>query len=251
MVNPGDSEKSIVQPLWRNQILPKLNTKYDADLTICLHDLHATPTIGTRKPGILSIVCFSHMADLPGYVKDKPLTIFYLAVVGEIKSVRITLDEFTDEEKGQMDSFLVDLLQYQPQRTEATGFLTDANIIQFFKIEKTGPLSYYLHESKTYNLADEGGPLLLGLLQTNPTKLGLDPFILFNNKEIVCQKGGERWHSQKARVFAAPAWRTREKAAVHSRWKRHFTTISRSCSAFAMYVAALFCASSFSTSFGA
>jgi hypothetical protein len=93
-----------------------------------------------------------------------------------------------DEEKGQMDSFLVDLLQYQPQRTEATGFLTDANIIQFFKIEKTGPLSYYLHESNTYNLADEGGPLLLGLLQTNPTKLGLDPFILFNNKEIVCNK---------------------------------------------------------------
>jgi hypothetical protein len=35
------------------------------------------------------------MADLPGYVKDKLLSIFYLAIVGEIKSVRITLDEFT------------------------------------------------------------------------------------------------------------------------------------------------------------
>jgi hypothetical protein len=71
-----------------------------------------------------------------------------------------------------MDSFLVDLLQLQLQRHEATGFLTDGRIIQFFRVTRKSD-SYLLEETPVYYLHQGGGTLLLRLLCTPLNLLGL------------------------------------------------------------------------------
>ena len=57
-----------------------------------------------------------------------------MTIVGELKSGRKEKEEFSNEEKGQMDSFLSELLHYQPHRSFATGFLSDGRIIKFFRL---------------------------------------------------------------------------------------------------------------------
>jgi len=112
------SETAVVQPYWTkviDQRLPK-NTK------ICLKDCHDQATIGTRKP------------DIVGYVCGESQSIFYIALVGELKGRRPDdKADFSGEEKGQLLSFFEDLLKLQSHRNEVTGFLSDGLYIQFFR----------------------------------------------------------------------------------------------------------------------
>jgi hypothetical protein len=183
----GASENTVVQPYWRKKI-KEINDSLDPSLTVTLVDTHGTPTIGTRKPGIISVsgkhFRFKHLffffSDISGKVKEKPLSPFYIALVGEVKAGRTGLDEFTNEEKGQLDSFLYELLRLQPQRQQATGFLTDGRIIQFFRL--THKEGYLLEETPVYYLHDDGGAYLLGLLRSSPLSLGLP------ETELMCDK---------------------------------------------------------------
>ena len=63
---------------------------------------------------------------------SQPQSLFYLAVVGDLKGGR-SLDKFTSEEKGHIASFLAKLLKLT-QRHFCFGFLTDGRIIQVFCI---------------------------------------------------------------------------------------------------------------------
>ena len=113
----GSAETGVVQPYWTTVINERLPT----DTKICLKDCHGKPTIGSRKPDII------------GYVRGEPESIFYIALVGELKGRRAEHKaEFSHEEKGQLLSFLEDLLKLQTHRSEVTGFLSDGCFIQFF-----------------------------------------------------------------------------------------------------------------------
>jgi hypothetical protein len=103
--------------------------------------------------------------------------------VGELKGGRGSSDEFTNEEKGQMDSFLVDLLQLQQQRSAATGFLTDGRIIQFFRVINSD--HYQLEETPVYFLHQIGGLLLLELLCAPLNWLGLSETKLTSNGQTI------------------------------------------------------------------
>ena len=65
------------------------------------------------------------MLDLPVYLRGRPRSVFYMIAVGELKGARGDIDEFTNDEKGQMVTYLAELLQIQPTRTSATGFLSE------------------------------------------------------------------------------------------------------------------------------
>ena len=115
----GSSETGFVQPYWAKVIDKRLPT----DTKICLKDCHGKPTIGTRKPDII------------GYVRGEPESIFYIALVGELKGRRpASKANFSHDEKGQLLSFLEDLLKLQTHRNEVSGFLSDGSYIQFFRL---------------------------------------------------------------------------------------------------------------------
>ena len=98
--------------------------------------------------------------------------------IGEIKSRRGDDNEaFSNEEKGAVDAFLSELLLLQPHRTEASAFLTDGKIIQFFRLFKTAQLHY----TAEFNLSDMGFEYLMGLLQMSPAQLGLQDIQIFKD----------------------------------------------------------------------
>jgi len=186
----GSSETSVVQPYWTTVI----NDRLPADTTICLKDCHGTATIGTRKP------------DIVGYVRGEPQSIFYVALVGELKGRRPPSNkaDFSDDEKGQLLSFLEDLLKLQTHRKEVTGFLSDGCFIQFFRLMiivddlvlEEGPVEslasmhlphfffFLLANKLTILLLVKGGLWLAGALYSDLSKLGLMSSITMNSKKV-------------------------------------------------------------------
>jgi hypothetical protein len=170
----GASETQEVQPWW--ECVTK-NLKDDPNLKIDLQDEHKHPTIGDRKP------------DLIGWEKRKPHNPYYIVVVGELKGRRKEgKDNFTDEEKGKMESFLEDLIHdYQQHRVQVTGFLSDGYLIQFFLLENHNN-NLKLWETPVYLLNGEGGEYLIGLLSTVPSQLGMQSPLQVNNQEVFLNK---------------------------------------------------------------
>ncbi len=145
----GASESKIVQPYWSERL--KL---FPQGLPITLVDAHNKVSYGRRKP------------DVVGYVSDKPRSIFYIAVVGDVKARRTAdKEDFDDSEKGHLESFLEELLfEYQPYRSVANGFLTDGCLIQFFRLQKKAHNAVEWTESPVLRLHEDGGRWLIGLL---------------------------------------------------------------------------------------
>lgn len=56
-------------------------------------------------------------------MKDKPRNSFYVVFVGANKARRGEGDQeqFSDDEKGQIESYLEEVLQLQPNRVDVTG----------------------------------------------------------------------------------------------------------------------------------
>lgn len=65
------------------------------------------------------------LLDTLAYVKGKPQNEYYIVFVGENKARRSESQTgFTDDEKGQLVSYLQEVLKYQPTRHEITGIFS-------------------------------------------------------------------------------------------------------------------------------
>jgi len=170
----GADETRVVQPYWSD----KLKNFPDKHLAVVLKDTHRSVSFGTRKP------------DVVGYLANKPRSIFHIALVGDVKARRQENKAVFDaSEKGQMESFLEDLLlEFQPYRQAVNGFLTDGCLIQFFRLEKleasTSACELQWTEGPVHFLHDEGDKWLLGLLR-NRNAHGLPEDIVINEEPVV------------------------------------------------------------------
>jgi hypothetical protein len=148
----GADEIRVVQPYWSEKLK---NFPDKEDLAVVLEDTHRSVSYGNRKP------------DVVGYVANKPRSVFHIALVGDVKARRqANKESFDASEKGHLESFLEDLLlDFQPYRRAANGFLTDGCLIQFFRLERLGPAELLWREGPVLHLHDMGDRWLLGLLQ--------------------------------------------------------------------------------------
>lgn len=115
---------------------------------------------------------------------------FNIVLFGELKA-RKNKKNFTDKQKGQLESYLEDFIYSESQsiRKEITGFLASEYIIQFFKLSKNDDDSLLFMESTVFDLKDKGGYYLIGLLQTEPINLGFIHFeVKYNNKSLRFEK---------------------------------------------------------------
>jgi hypothetical protein len=107
-------------------------------------DKHSTVSFGTHKPNIV------------GYLAGQPKSVAHIVLIGELK-VRCLAgkDDFDDEEKGHLESFLEELLlNYQPWRLLVFGFLSDGVLIQFFRLVVKPKKELY--EGKPMQLVEDG-----------------------------------------------------------------------------------------------
>lgn len=169
--DPGASETKKVQPWWEIviRLLPN-------DLSIELADEHKHPTIGNRKPDII------------GWERGKPHSSFYIVIIGELKERRGTKEEFEASEMGQLESFMQDLLEnFQPHRNEITAFLSDGKLIQFFQLQHIQH-NWTFSQTPVYHLENRGGKLLMGLLKTRPSSLGMVTNLKVSSNLVTIEK---------------------------------------------------------------
>ena len=121
---PGASEKRVVQ----NHVTEVLATLATVDTRLRMLDTHDKVSFFDRKPDIC-ICPAPHASTLP--------PAWYIVAIGEVKGRRGNQERFDDDEIGRIVLFLQDLLRARPDRTMATGFLTDTYIIQFFRLRTT------------------------------------------------------------------------------------------------------------------
>jgi hypothetical protein len=117
-------------------------------------DKHTTTSFGSCKP------------DVVGYLAGQPQSVAHIALIGELKGRRSAgKDDFDDEEKGHLESFLEELLiNYQPWRSSMFGFLSDGVLIQFFRLV-VKPRKQ-LHEGPPMQLVEDGAWGLATLLES-------------------------------------------------------------------------------------
>lgn len=172
----NSAETETVQPWWTHCL--SLSRKIESTKLLA-RDTHGRNSLGTRKP------------DTTIYPRGKPRNEFNIVAVGENKPRRgRSSDAFTEQEKGQLVNFLKKLINSQTATRErdgmasATGYLSDAHIIQFFcleaKISTDGNrLEYILYASKVLLLASDSNSLkengalaFLALFDSTPEDLG-------------------------------------------------------------------------------
>ncbi|ELR12999.1 uncharacterized protein ACA1_096710 [Acanthamoeba castellanii str. Neff] len=145
---PGSSESRTVQPFW-SSIIPQLPRD-----EVVLVDKHSTVSFGTCNP------------DIVGYLAGQPKSVAHIVLIGELKARRSAgKDDFDDEEKGHLESFLEELLlNYQPWRSSMFGFLSDGVLIQFFRLVVRPKKELY--EGKPMQLVEDGARGLATLLES-------------------------------------------------------------------------------------
>ena len=176
----GASEKRVVQPHMTKVIKELAN----ADTRLRMLDTHDKVSFFDRKPDI--VICPAN------YASSLPAA-WYIVAIGDVKGRRSGQDKFDDDEIGKVIFFLQDLLRARPDRTTATGFLTDSYIIQFFRVRiiSKEQLNYKVDATRPYYLkrpADGtvcGGDWLHSLLQENPFTLGAPTIELSVDGSIV------------------------------------------------------------------
>ncbi len=173
------NEQSHIQPWWSQRL-----KRFPPTTFLQAVDGHAKPTLGTRKP------------DTVIYFRDRPKSLLNMVALGDNKPLRSKeLGDFDDVDKGHMVELLLSLIHQQPFRrimnsegvtvAEATGFLSNSWIIQFFRLKMLGN-EIHLDESEPMYLEGKGGLALMGLLNAEPYMLGWTvPLITVNNNPIV------------------------------------------------------------------
>lgn len=186
----GASKSKVVQPMW-NKLIPELNK--NTTLKSQPANRYNLDSIGSRSPGIISLLSLCrhisqsphYFIDVPVYIAGKPQTPFYMSAIIDNKG-KISGDDFTNEHKGHIASFIDSLLS-MTVRNFVIGALNNCRIIKFFKGSKDGKALKIL-ESPTYFLDREGGCLLSYLFMAEPSELGLiTPSILLNKREVLVE----------------------------------------------------------------
>ena len=137
----GASKKRVVQPHMTKVIkeLAKVDTR------LRMLDTHDKVSFFDRKPDI--VICPAN------YASSLPAA-WYIVAIGDVKGRRSGQDKFDDDEIGKVIFFLQDLLRARPDKTTATGFLTDSYIIQFFRVRiiSKEQLNYKVDATRPYYL---------------------------------------------------------------------------------------------------
>jgi hypothetical protein len=188
------NESNIVQPIWSSYLgVGGLNvgtgsilkfsshkTFFGKPITLDWEDTHKAPSIGTRKP------------DECLYIKDKPHTAFYVAVVGDLKDPG---EKFKADAKGHILAFMLRLMEFQPSRPYVIGYLRNSNVIQFFRVCRDAGASHdavtftYL-ETQEYSWAKEGAQLFASILTSKPGELGWEvPKLPWKGMEVTAFLG--------------------------------------------------------------
>jgi hypothetical protein len=164
------NESNTVQPIWSKFLsedglllndkrvlkFSDIKTLKSKRLTLRWEDRHLTTSIATRKP------------DEVMYIAGHPSTVYYIAVVGDLKSPG---QDFTTANKGHILSFLVRLMECQPFRHFAFGYLRNSEVVQFFKVTRGNEGFTYL-QTPEYNWCLEGADIFADLLTAQPSELG-------------------------------------------------------------------------------
>lgn len=91
-------------------------------------DTHLTPVLGRRKP------------DITFYERNNPSVLFGVTGLVELteyhKKPAGTHFEFSDSKCGQLGTFLARLINLQPFRQSATGFVSDGCRIRFMRVDR-------------------------------------------------------------------------------------------------------------------
>jgi hypothetical protein len=165
-----------VQGIWTRRI-PSINKSVGKlGHQLVLFDGHEEQTLGQRKP------------DDVLYLKNRARSEFHIVALGDNKARPIKRESFTDEDKQHLVDFLMELISQQPFRQQATGYLNNGHIIQFFRLTRR-PESDLLEFTRELLIKDEGGQYLAGLLCTVPSELGYClPHVSIKGQELTLSR---------------------------------------------------------------
>lgn len=145
---------------WFNVRLTKLSNA--KGMITCGVDTHKKTTLrGRRKP------------DFTGYRVQQPQNGFNTIWVGDVKSLEAKGgggDSFSSAQKGHAVSFLMALLSDHSEQRAATGWLSDSNLIVFFRLIRDGEV-LKLEESPVMFLNGDGGLWLVSTRARRAVKL--------------------------------------------------------------------------------
>lgn len=170
-----DPAKLSVQNIWSTKYLPLLNSKI-SQLAITdprtVVDRHRVESIRNKKP------------DDVAYPNNSTFCEMNILFVGELKKRRsATSVEFTNEEKDQIISRCVDVLEVQVYRSFIFGYLTDSCIIMFFKVTRQDEIFEYEYSPPVF-LYHEGERKLLWLYSMSFEDLGWNLPKIFNSNYL-------------------------------------------------------------------
>jgi len=109
------------------------------------------------------------------------LTMFNCVALFEGKSPqRNDISTFSNKDIGELCQFLETLLDNQPWRKQASGFITNFNSIQFYRISRNNPNNLIFEESSVFSFQNQGIDYLHQFLCASPETLGHQPPIIDN-----------------------------------------------------------------------
>lgn len=95
--------------------------------------------------------------------------------------------EFTDAEKGQLLSYLQNILTFQTHRYLMYGFIANREIIQFFSFKRHGS-DFIIEEYPPIYLKNEGIQYLLYLMDISLSDLGIMDSIAIGKQELIIEQ---------------------------------------------------------------
>lgn len=161
-------EKATVQPAI-SALIPNLNTELQkANSPLRLMDTYAKVSFNNRKPDI--VVYPAAQVTNPNHLPGE----YFIVCVGDVKGRRADAN-FTNEELGELEAFLSELLELFANRAFVLGFLTDGHYVLFMRLTRTprtlivSPALPFLKEDRTDG---DGARYLMSLLCAAPAALG-------------------------------------------------------------------------------
>lgn len=153
-------------------LIPKLNQELSAvGAPLRLMDTHAKVSFNNRKPDIVVYPAaqVTDPAQLP--------SAYFIVLVGDVKGRRSTA-KFSDEELGELEVFLSELLEMFPRRASVVGFLTDGDCLQFMRLHRVPRKIEYTEEMLLLGpdgkVNGDGACYLMAMLCAPPAFFGAD-----------------------------------------------------------------------------
>jgi hypothetical protein len=163
------TESNMVQPIWSAYLGSGLDLGDGKTLTFDRNkrlgsktqalnwvDTHSAPSIGSRKP------------DEVQYCAGSPVTVLHAVMFGDIKGPG---EKFSDEDKGQILTMAIRLLELQPGREFVYTYLRNSNVVQFFRVNLNDE-EYVYKASPELMWAGDGGAMFASMLISDLDALG-------------------------------------------------------------------------------